>query len=289
LPCWVIGKYQNPRCFKGINIKLLDIQYRWNSKAWMTGTMFIEYIKWFNQQMHGRKVLLLIDNCPAHIKEGYNLYNTRIQFLPPNTTSKIQPCDAGIIRNLKVYYRKHFHQQILQDIEANKIEPEKIDILQAIRFVISAWNNDVKAKTIYHCFLHCKIRTQTEDDPDINNNLIEIPEDINDLANQINELRYRNPMDVQELLNQLDENEIAEIPTDDDIIEMVKENMKENNENNEFNDDDTIERPKITYNEATNILNTLELFFLQQDEDCNQFLKYIEIQKKKYFLLNKKI
>jgi len=286
LPCWIIGKYQNPRCFKGINIKYLDIQYRWNSKAWMTGTMFVEYVRWFDQQMHGRKVLLLVDNCPAHVKEGYDLCNTKIHYLPPNTTSKIQPCDAGIIRNLKVYYRKLFHYQILQNVEANKIEPEKIDILQAIHFIISAWKNDVSAETIYHCFLHCGIRALTDDDPDVDNNLIEIPDEINDLTNQINELKYRNPMDVEELLNHPDEVEIAEIPTDDDIIEMARENMREN-ENNELNDD-TIERSKITYNEAINMLNSLELFFLQQDEDCSKILENIEIQKKKVFSIKQK-
>lgn len=86
----------------------------------MTGTIFVEYVKWFDQQMHGRIVLLLVDNCPAHVKEGYELHNTKIQFLLPNMTSKIQPCDAGIIRNLKIYYRRLYHQQILQNVEQIK-------------------------------------------------------------------------------------------------------------------------------------------------------------------------
>ncbi|CAG8820107.1 21031_t:CDS:1, partial [Dentiscutata erythropus] len=117
------------------------------------------------------------------------------------------------------------------------------------------------------------------DDPDVDNDLIEIPDEINDLTNQINELKYRNPMGIEELLNHPDEVEIAEIPTDDDIIEMARENMRKN-ENNELNDD-TIERSKITYNEVINMLNSLELFFLQQDEDCSKILENIEIQKKK--------
>ncbi|RHZ83787.1 hypothetical protein Glove_87g263 [Diversispora epigaea] len=46
--------------------------------------------------------------------------------------------------------------------------------------------------------------------------------------------------------------------------------MRENDEINESNgDDDIIERPKITCTEVTSILNTLELFFLQQDENYN--------------------
>ncbi|RHZ80137.1 hypothetical protein Glove_139g380 [Diversispora epigaea] len=46
----------------------------------------------------------------------------------------------------------------------------------------------------------------------------------------------------------------CKISTDDeDIIEMEKKNMRENDEINEY--DDTIERSKITCNEATNMMN----------------------------------
>jgi hypothetical protein len=32
-------------------------------------------------------------------------------------TSKIQPCDAGIIRNFKAYYRRRFNRLLLQRFE----------------------------------------------------------------------------------------------------------------------------------------------------------------------------
>ena len=57
-------------------------------------------------------------------------------------------------------------------------------------------------------------------------NLIEILDDINDLTDQINELRYRNSMDVQELLDQPEENKVVEMPTNKNIIEMVKNNER---------------------------------------------------------------
>ncbi|RHZ75640.1 hypothetical protein Glove_212g146 [Diversispora epigaea] len=45
------------------------------------------------------------------------------------------------------------------------------------------------------------------------------------------------------------------------------------------------ERPKITYNEATNILNFLDLFFLQQDEDYldNNLNESDNLDKSNYF------
>ncbi len=35
------------------------------------------------------------------------LQNVDVHFLPPNTTSKIQPMDAGIIMTFKKNYRRH--------------------------------------------------------------------------------------------------------------------------------------------------------------------------------------
>ena len=45
-----------------------------------------------------RKVLLFLDNAPSHaeIIQG-NLKNIKLVFLPKNTTSQLQPCDASII------------------------------------------------------------------------------------------------------------------------------------------------------------------------------------------------
>ncbi len=64
----------------------------------------------FDWCMDGRKVILLFDNCSAHIKdadlEKFNiqLRNTTLLYLPLNTTSKIQPCDGRIICTFKAYY-----------------------------------------------------------------------------------------------------------------------------------------------------------------------------------------
>jgi len=56
-----------------------------------------------NLQKEGRHILLLIDNAPGHVvdEEERALSNVKVEFLPPNTTSKIQPMDAGIIAAFK--------------------------------------------------------------------------------------------------------------------------------------------------------------------------------------------
>ena len=88
----VIGKYQNPRCFKKINTQTLPVRYTSNSKTWMTMEKWNEWLRWLDNQLVERS-LLLIDNCPAHTDgSSIGLKNIQVEFLPPNTTSHIQPC-----------------------------------------------------------------------------------------------------------------------------------------------------------------------------------------------------
>ncbi|CAG8787705.1 15954_t:CDS:1, partial [Acaulospora morrowiae] len=44
--------------------------------------------------MTGRNVLLIMDNCPAHVAGTLDIANIEVKFLPPNTTSKLQPLDG---------------------------------------------------------------------------------------------------------------------------------------------------------------------------------------------------
>ena len=103
----VIGKSKNPRCFKRVDVGKLPVTYRWNTKAWLTGVIFMEWISEWDRELReaGRRILLLVDNCSAHPALD-TLTNIYLEFLPPNTTSMIQPMDQGVIRNLKVNYRK---------------------------------------------------------------------------------------------------------------------------------------------------------------------------------------
>ena len=59
----------------------------------MTALIFLNYIKWFNSLIGGRKVLLLINSTPGYaaginmVLELASLLNTRVKFLPKNVTS----------------------------------------------------------------------------------------------------------------------------------------------------------------------------------------------------------
>ncbi|OCK99020.1 uncharacterized protein K441DRAFT_540535, partial [Cenococcum geophilum 1.58] len=65
----------------------------------ITALIFLNYIRWFNGLIGGRKVLLLINSAPSHtggmltVLEHASLLNTRVKFLPKNVTSLYQPLD----------------------------------------------------------------------------------------------------------------------------------------------------------------------------------------------------
>lgn len=101
----VIGKNENPRCFKNINIRSLSVHYYFNNKAWMNSYIFEDYLKTLNQQMKRQKrnILLFIDNALSH--PNVQLSNIKLQFLSPNTTCSTQLMDQGIIQTTKLKIR----------------------------------------------------------------------------------------------------------------------------------------------------------------------------------------
>jgi hypothetical protein len=115
---------------------------------------------WFDQQMRvkGKKVLLLMDNFSAHelateqIEEGMNLTDTTIRWLPPNATYIHRPLDQGIIQNWKANVKKQFVMFMARTFDEGKDLSKEMHVLRAIRWGISAWENDVTPATIQNCW-----------------------------------------------------------------------------------------------------------------------------------------
>ncbi|CAG8646856.1 29200_t:CDS:2, partial [Racocetra persica] len=106
----IIGKYTKPRCFKN--------------------------------KHRGQHVFLLLDNCSSHKLDELTLRYVDIHFLPKNTTSRIQPMDAGIIMAFKRAYHRFHLQWMLEQIEAgNFVQDLKMDVLQVILYIIKSWDD----------------------------------------------------------------------------------------------------------------------------------------------------
>ncbi|GET64012.1 CENP-B homolog protein 2-like [Rhizophagus irregularis DAOM 181602=DAOM 197198] len=120
LPLVFIHKYETPRALKGIEKRSLPVWYYWNSKAWMQR-----------------------NNARCHESENINsLSNVKVHFLPPNTTSFLQPLDQGIIYSLKAQYRKLLCQNRIQAYdfyEEGDPIPPPIDIFDSINLIADAW------------------------------------------------------------------------------------------------------------------------------------------------------
>lgn len=260
----VIGRSAKPRCFKNINLKSLGVMYRYNKKAWMTAVLFQEWLRYFDGQMHGRKVLLLLDNAPSHIVTGVRLKNTTVKFLAPNTTSRIQPCDAGIIASFKAHYRRKFVRHLLEQFES-ELTLSKLSILEAILFIRESWQEDVTPATITNCFRHVNIRDEVEEVIAV---VIEAESDVEEerevrtaICKDIQSLRYRHPMEIGDFLNPEGENVIDGDLTDEEIVKLIGSSGNEETEN----DDDSSELPPVSAKEATESFDMLIRFFLGQE------------------------
>ena len=113
----------------------------------------------FNRKLllEQRKVVLILDNATCHPK---SITDSNKDFLlPKNTTSRLQPLDAGIIQNFKVKYRKRLVKYVLARINeyssATQIIKD-VNILMAIRWAQEAWK-EVTETTIKNCFEKCEI------------------------------------------------------------------------------------------------------------------------------------
>ena len=152
LPLLLIGKSQNPRCFKHVNKDRLPVTYRAQSNTWMTATIFQDWFKTVfvpKVKTHLEslglplRALLLIDNCPAHPSD-LSVVTTdgtiECRFLPANTTSHFQPLDQGPLEVMKRHYRRHLVQELVSDPSVPLTEAIKTTTLKdAITFIDKAW------------------------------------------------------------------------------------------------------------------------------------------------------
>ena len=152
----VIGKSESPRNINEIN--KLPLMYDFNKTAWMTADIFHKFLKNLNIEMikQKRKILLFVDNCSAH-PDNMVFSNVKIEFLPPNSTSRLKPMDAGVIKCLKGAYRLKLAYKLVSLIDASdneRVKSTAITLFHAIEMLKAAWD-DLSPSTISNCFRHC--------------------------------------------------------------------------------------------------------------------------------------
>lgn len=112
------------------------------------------------KEMQIRSVILFMNNATMHPESLTSKHsNIKIVYLSKSTTSRLQPLDAGIIKNLKVKYRDKFLRYVLPRIADDRNACEianEIDVIQAIEWMTSA-SKGLSKDTIKNCFTKCDV------------------------------------------------------------------------------------------------------------------------------------
>ncbi|KAJ7316369.1 hypothetical protein JRQ81_002531 [Phrynocephalus forsythii] len=153
---------ENPRVFKKNNVvkSQLKVMWRSNSRAWVTRSIFMEWVhevfgpsvtKYLQDKNLPMRCLLLLDNAPGHppglerdLAEEFAFIN--VKFLPPNTTSLIQPMDQLVISNFKKLYTKALFQRCFDvtsetELTLRDFWKNHFNIFHSLQMIVKAWKD----------------------------------------------------------------------------------------------------------------------------------------------------
>lgn len=160
----LIHRSKKPRALKGSNTETLPVIWRHNKKAWMTRVEFVEwfsnyfvpFVRDYNEEhnLHN-KALLILDNFAGHPTNICDMYpHIRVVFLPPKTTSIMQPMDQGIIASFKAMYLratvKHLVAHLSENLDIHSYCKE-FNIKNALHAIDAAWS-EISSSTMQNAW-----------------------------------------------------------------------------------------------------------------------------------------
>ena len=124
--------------------------YRQQANAWMTCSLFEEWLSIINRLMvaTNRYVAIVTDNCSAH-RTTRTYSNLRIIFLPPLVTATHQPMDAGLIAVFKRHYKTLFLLQLFTI--RNNLSLLNFKMKDCCKTIVAAWKR-ISTSIIKACF-----------------------------------------------------------------------------------------------------------------------------------------
>ena len=265
LPLLTIGKFKQPRCFRGVSC--LPTEYEANSTAWMTSVVFEAWLRKWDTRLNrkGRKIALFVDNCTAHphIQE---LQSIELIFLPPNTTSEIQPCDQGIIKTMKTYYRKNMVKRLIGAINSGStIADFKITLLDGLQMLRKAWES-VTQTTVANCFRKAGFVSTPEPPVEVEDPFLDLDGD--DTLLEGEPLGVQISCSFDEYVSVDDGLQCAPLPSGEDIVSSIRQTSEEAEEGDDAGDP----LPPVTYTQAYAAFLDLQSYLLRslQGEDTRR-------------------
>ncbi|GFU02706.1 tigger transposable element-derived protein 1 [Nephila pilipes] len=156
---------EKPRAFKAYKVMKEKLQVLWraNSKAWVTCQFFIEWMnivfgpsvkKYLIDNGLPLKCVLLLNNAPAHppgleddLLDEFKFI--KIVYVPPNTTSTLQPMDQQVISNFKKLFTKHLFKRCFEVTENTNLTLREFwknhyNIVISLKLIDIAWHGVIK-------------------------------------------------------------------------------------------------------------------------------------------------
>ncbi|XP_066445361.1 tigger transposable element-derived protein 1-like [Eleutherodactylus coqui] len=230
---------ENPRALKNIAKASLPVVWKSNRKAWVTLAMFQDWFyhhfipeveRYCRDKNIPFNILLLLDNAPGHptFLDDFHA-NVKVVFLPPNTTSLLQPMDQGAIATFKKYYLRRTFRQALKATEGESGMTlrefwKNFTIYNAIKNIDASWREIATAtmngvwKKLCPMFVHdapslAKLQAEEQN---VVNNLVSISEKL-DLHLEEQDFHEYFAVHNQELTNE-------------DLMELENQRKKEEKE-----------------------------------------------------------
>jgi len=157
---FIIIKGKTERCLKDIKINA-NCNLSYQNKSWCNEKQFIKFLSTFP---NNKKILLLLDNCTSHktqtvklfLKNEYPLIE--IQYLPPNTTSILQPLDVGLNGPFKASLRNKYISWLITNFDNGKDisqvkKKERTNFL--VKWISTSWKKVNTITNIKNSFKFC--------------------------------------------------------------------------------------------------------------------------------------
>ena len=222
----------------------------------MTSSIFEQWLrKWDNELTRkARKIILFIDNCAAHPHVG-GLQSIELAYLPPNTTSEIQPCDQGIINTLKAYYRKKMIRLLVQFIDGGQAMPNfKITLLSAMQMIRAAWDS-LTPSTIANCFRKAGFTDLGNEDSTCTEQ--------DEQPVTLDGLRLEEPVTFEEYVNCDGNLQCTPMITAADIVASVQTPPDHDDEQDDIGDP----VPRVSYQTATEAYKNIQAYLLRNSDN----------------------
>ena len=227
----------------------------------MTSEIFEEWLwKWDTRLSRSkRKKALFVDNWVAH---PYVLRSIQLIFLPPNTTSEIQPCDQGIIKALKVHYRKNMVKHFICAINSGSTVIDfNITHFDGPQMLKKAWEL-VTESTVSNCY--CKAGFVQPLEPEIEeDSFLDFDEETPTKDDPLLQLAIENTCSFDDYVAVDNELQCAPLPTNKDIVFSFRQILEEAGKS----DDNGDPLPPVTQQQAYFALQELRSYLLRSSQE----------------------